>query len=79
MEIELISPADREHLVASVTWQNEEWAEIIAEGGTVVLELYPRSGADAWSFDFDDAIEVLAQAKSRLLERLGSQWPVDRP
>ena len=73
MDIELISPADREQLVASVLWNNDQWAEVIAEGNHLKVELYAPPEGDAWRFDLDDAISALTEAKRWLLERLGAE------
>ena len=67
MTISLASPPDREKLVAEVFYEDEQWAEINQESGTLQLEIYPRCNGQHWNFLFEDALIALQSAKTRLV------------
>ena len=67
MSVDIASPPDREKLVAQVSFDREQWAEISQESGSLTLELYPRRDGKPWSFGYDEAIKTLVSARKRLI------------
>jgi len=43
------------------------WAEISQESEEIVIQFYPHPNEKCWEFLFDEALEVLEQAKKKLL------------
>ena len=66
MTIDLASPPDRERLVAQISYDREQWAEIHQVAGSLTLELYPRPDGKPWEFSFDEALTALLHAQNRL-------------
>lgn len=66
--INIASPPDREYLVAEIFYDNMYWAEISQETGELVVQFYEYPKQKYWEFSFDDAFEVLQQAKEHLLD-----------
>jgi hypothetical protein len=66
MAVDICSPPDREKLVASISYDHEQWAEIHQEADSPTLELYPRQDGKPWEFSFDQALTALRQAQMRL-------------
>ena len=66
MTIDLASPPDREKLVAQISFDREQWAEVHQEAGALTLELYPRQDGKPWEFSFDEALTALQRAQQRL-------------
>ena len=67
MAVDIASPPDREKLVAQVSYDREQWAEINQESGNLSLELYPRQDGKPWEFNFDEALGALQLARQRLV------------
>ena len=67
MTVDLASPPDREKLVAQISFDREQWAEVHQEAGALTLELYPRQDGKPWEFPFDEAVAALGQAYRRLI------------
>src|SRR5258708_37791673 len=67
MKIDIASPPDREKLVAQLSYDSEQWAEINQESTQLTLELYPRRDGQPWEFSFDEAITRLQLARRRLI------------
>jgi len=66
MSVDLCSPPDREKLVAQISYDREQWAEVHQENGSLTLELYPRQNGEPWEFSFDEAVAALRHAQKRL-------------
>ena len=66
MTVDICSPPDREKLVAQISYDREQWAEIHQETGILTLELYPRQDGKPWEFSFDEALTALRHAQKRL-------------
>jgi hypothetical protein len=66
MTVDICSPPDREKLVAQISFDREEWAEVHQETGSLTLELYPRQDGKPWQFSFDEALTALRHAQKRL-------------
>jgi hypothetical protein len=64
--ITIASPDYRERLVAEVFFGHEQWAEINQEGKELAVEFYPRRDGTPWTFEVDEAIAVLAEARDAL-------------
>ena len=61
------SPPDREKLVAEIFFGDAQWAEINQERGGLEVEFYPRPDGEPWRIDYQDAVNVLHEAKRRLV------------
>ena len=72
------SPPDREHLVAEIFFDDEQFAEVNIEGAAFEIEIYPRQNCLPWMVPFDCVAEALADAKSRL-RTATSQSYLDSP
>lgn len=70
-KILVASPPDREKLVAMIDYGNEQWVEINQERENLVVEFYPRVDGKPWTFDLDEAMTALTQAKVRLVGEKG--------
>ena len=66
MTVDICSPPDREKLVAQISHDREQWAEIHQETGSLTLELYPRRDGKPWEFSFDETLKALRDAQKRL-------------
>ena len=66
-EIGISSPPDREKLVAEISFDNVQWAEINQERGALEVEFYPRPDGEPWRIDYQDAVKALDEAKRRLM------------
>jgi hypothetical protein len=66
MSVDICSPPDRKKLVAQISYEREQWAEIHQETGSLTLELYPRQDGKPWEFSFADALAALRHAQRRL-------------
>jgi hypothetical protein len=75
MTVILASPPDRERLVAMISCDQEQWAEIHQEAGSLTLELYPREDGTPWEFALDDAVAALQHAQERLTGRSPDSSP----
>jgi len=69
IQVELISPPDRDFLCASIMIGNEQWVELNQEGGTLTFEFYARRDGEPWCIGCKDAIGALLRAKERLVSR----------
>jgi hypothetical protein len=66
MKVDICSPPDRAKLVAQVSYDHEQWAEVHQEADGLTLELYPRQNGKPWEFSFDEALTALRHAQERL-------------
>lgn len=67
--ITIASLPDRERLVAEILYEGVQWAEISQEtGDEVVIQFYPHPRKKYWEFSYNEAMEVLEKAKTKLLE-----------
>jgi hypothetical protein len=64
--VDIASPPDREYLVAELFSENEQWAEVNQESGSLTVELYPRRDGQPWSLGFEETLMALRQAQQRL-------------
>ena len=67
MRICISSPPDRAQLVAEIFLGDEQWAELNQEGNRLSLEIYSRRSSRAWQLDLEDVLNVLVEAKKRLV------------
>jgi hypothetical protein len=61
------SPPDREKLVAEIFFDNEQWAELNQEEGSLTLEIYPRHDGNFWQLSFEQVLEAMNEAKRKLV------------
>lgn len=66
-QVTICSPPDREGLVAEIYYKNCQWAEINQENGKLEVQFYPHSTNPYWEFDLEEALEMLAKAKQKLV------------
>ncbi len=66
MTVDICSPPDREKLVAQISYDREQWAEVHRATDSLTLELYPRQDGKPWEFSFDEALTALRHAQKRL-------------
>ena len=67
LKVSIISPPDRESLAAEIILNDEQWAELNQEEGTLTLEIYPRRDGQPWQLNFESVMTALKKAKERLL------------
>ena len=65
-EVSICSPPDREKLVASISFDGIEWAELSQEGSELRVEFYSRPDGKAWDISLAVAEDALKRAKQRL-------------
>ena len=65
--ISIVSPPDRNKLVAEIFFENVQWAEINQEKDFLEVEFYRRPDAEAWRIDYSNAINALKDAKWKLV------------
>lgn len=64
--VDISSPPDREKLVAEISFNNCQWAELNQEGTELQLEFYPRPDGKPWNISLQAVEEALKAAKERL-------------
>jgi hypothetical protein len=67
MSVDIASPPDRDKLVAQISYDREQWAEIHQESESLTLELYPRLDGKPWEFSLDEALGAFQCAQQKLL------------
>jgi hypothetical protein len=65
--VNLISPPDREKLVAEIICDHEQWAEVHQENKELTLKVYPRQDGQPWKLSYEEALTALQTAKIRLI------------
>lgn len=66
-EIIIADMPDREEPVSEIWYKNKYWVEISAEvPNEFVIQFYSHPEKDYWEFPYEEAMEVLQQAKDRL-------------
>ena len=66
-EITIASLPHREELVAEIYYENQQWVEISQETGKLIIQFYPHPKQKYWEFSLEEAMQVLEQAKNKLL------------
>ncbi len=67
--VTVASLSDRESLVAEILYEGVQWAEISQEkGDELIIQIYPHPRQKHWEFLYDEALQILEQAKNKLLE-----------
>jgi hypothetical protein len=66
--ISIASLPDRKQLVAEICYQGFQWVEIAQETNTLTIQFYTHPQKDYWEFPLDNALNILEQAKKRLLD-----------
>ena len=68
LTLQIASLPDREYVVAEIWYGDVQWGELSQEQGSLLtLEIYPNPTGNPWAFEFNDVVEILAQAKRRLV------------
>lgn len=66
-DITIAHMVDQEEPVAEIYYKNEQWAEITYEfPNKFDVFFFNSDQADFWEFPYDEAMEVLQEAKNRL-------------
>lgn len=65
--INIISLPDREYLVAEIFCDGYQWVEINQENGDLEIQFYPHPTEKCWEFNLEEALNVLTEAKQKLL------------
>ena len=66
LKIIVATVPDRDEPVTEIWSGSELWAELRAETGRRMIEIYPRSDGDRWSFDLDLLLDALQKASTRI-------------
>lgn len=65
----IASLPDRERLVAEILYKGVQWAEISQEKeDELIIQLYSHPREKNWEFPYDEALQILEEAKNKLLE-----------
>lgn len=68
--ITVLSVPDRENLVAEISYNGKGWVEISAEvPNEFVIAFCNKEDANYWEFPYEEALEVLEEAKKQLAEK----------
>jgi hypothetical protein len=54
-------------MVADVSFNGIQWAEINQEREALEVEFYPRPDGEPWRMDYQDAMSALDEAKRKLM------------
>ena len=66
--ITVASLPNSENLVAEVFYENLQFAEIFYENKKLMVEFYGYEKKDIWRFPFHQIMDILEEAKQRLIE-----------
>jgi hypothetical protein len=67
--ITIASLPDRERLVAEILYEGVQWAEISQEADDgPIIQFYSHPKKRYWEFSYGEAVQILEQAKNKLLE-----------
>jgi hypothetical protein len=66
--ISIASLPDRKQLVAEISYQGIQWAEIAQETDEITVQFYPHPKQDYWEFPLEDILSILEKAKKKLLD-----------
>ena len=67
VRITLSSLPDRENLVAEIFFDGVQFAEISNENNQFLIQFYPHPRKDCWELPFNKVLEVIKNAKLKLL------------
>ncbi len=70
-EIEIVSYFDAEEIVAEIYYSQFQWAKISRKDKELIIEFFSHPNKGGWEFSFEEALEILEQAKDKLLKKLG--------
>lgn len=68
IRVGLISPPDRDALVADILIDHEQFAEILHRDGRVIVEVSPRRTGEPWELTVDDLLAAVTRAAESLGE-----------
>ncbi len=66
--ITVASLPDRENLVAEISYDGFQFAEISQETGQLVIQFYRHPKKEYWEFSYNEILEIIEKAKKRLVE-----------
>jgi len=66
-EIVIATVPDRDEAVAEIWSENSLFAELRHENGSYIFEIYPRQDGNPWIFGYDELLQMLSTAKTKLL------------
>lgn len=67
-EIVIASLPERERLVAEIFYEDVQWVEISQETEELTIQFCSHPRKEYWEFPFEEALEILKQARDELLE-----------
>lgn len=69
-EVKLVNYFEKEEAVAEIYYASVQWAQVRIEKRVLIAEFYSHPNKEHWEFLFDEAMSVLEQAKTKLLNRV---------
>ncbi|MBI3211632.1 MAG: hypothetical protein HYZ47_02980 [Simkania negevensis] len=72
-EIEIVNYLDTEELVAEVYYSSFQWAKIFRNNKELRVQFHLHPNKEFWEFPFKEALQILEQAKNKLLKKLGTK------
>lgn len=73
-EIEILNYFSREELSAEIYYDRVQWVEIFLKKKELMIKFYPHPKNEFWEFSYEEASEILKQAKSKLLNKKKSSF-----
>jgi hypothetical protein len=70
MRIVIASFPNKEKVVAEIYDGENQWAELSQEHDSLILEIYPCEDTKAWTFQYQDVIDILKEAEHKLLGKM---------
>ena len=66
--ITIASLPDRDNLVAEISYDGFQFAEISQETGEFMIQFYRHPKKKYWEFSYDQILKIIEKAKKRLVE-----------
>jgi hypothetical protein len=68
MKITIASDVDKDRLQAELSCGDDDWGYMYEDGGSLVLEIYPRLDGRPWLFALDELLSALMRARLDLTD-----------
>ena len=69
-EITISTLPHRERPVAEIYYNNMYWVQISQEADDIIIHFYSHSNEKCWKLPLDEALEVIEEAKNKLLKSI---------
>ncbi|MFA6119337.1 MAG: hypothetical protein WC688_05420 [Parachlamydiales bacterium] len=66
--ITVVSLPDRENLVAEISYDGFQFAEISQETGQLMIQFYRHPNKEFWGFSLEEFQKIVEKAKQKLIE-----------